>query len=110
MESSETDRHLLIVLTDASPNDDRKLPPDPSLGRIISLDYSGKAGVENTAEEVRALRKKDIQVMAILNGRDDDTKAARSIYGNDFIRIENINQLSAAAGGLIRSRIERIRR
>lgn len=110
MESSETDRHLLIVLTDASPNDDRKLPPDPSSGKIISLDYSGKAGVENTAEEVRALRKKDIQVMAILNGRDDDTKAARSIYGNDFIRIENINQLSAAAGGLIRSRIERIRR
>ncbi|MFR0883457.1 MAG: hypothetical protein ACLSH5_09435 [Christensenellales bacterium] len=109
MESSETDRHLLIVLTDASPNDDRKLPPDPSSGRIISLDYSGKAGVENTAEEVRALRKKDIQVMAILNGRDDDTKAARSIYGNDFIRIENI-KVSAAAGGLIRSRIERIRR
>lgn len=109
MKDSESKNHILIVLTDASPNDDRKIPPQPTLGRFVSADYSGKAGIENTAAEVRRLRDENVRVMAILNGRDDDTRAARRIYGNDFIRIENLSCLSSAAGSLIRSQIEKVR-
>ena len=49
-------RHLLILLTDASPNDSRRIPPSPEnpLGR----DYGGPYGVDDTAAEVRDLRRK----------------------------------------------------
>ena len=45
-------RHLLILLTDASPNDSRRIPPSPDdpLGR----DYGGSAGVEDAAARKRA--------------------------------------------------------
>lgn len=109
MAESPCKNRLLIVLTDASPNDDRKIPPAPRKGRLISADYSGKAGIQDTAQEVQKLRRENIQVMAILNGADGGTEAARQIYGEDYVRIENLNQLSQAAGQLIQKQIERAR-
>lgn len=109
MESSHNKNRLLIILTDASPNDDRKIPSAPLHGQPISLDYSGKAGIQDALTEVRKLRQNHIQVMAILNGTEDDSEAARQIYGEDFIRIENLNQFSSAAGQLIQRQIEKAR-
>ena len=113
MSMSRAEKRILIVLTDASPNDDRKLPPAPGNGRpngqlsghLLSRDYSEDAGVEDTAEEVRRLRKSGTQVMAILNGSDGDTRAARKIYGNDFVRIEDIKQMAGAVGALLQKKI-----
>jgi nitric oxide reductase activation protein len=108
MQTSPSGNRLLIILTDASPNDDRRLLPDRSNGHHISRDYSGEAGVEDTAAEVRTLRKSGIQVMAILNGEDGSTEAARKIYGDDFVRIENIRHLSDAVGNLLLRKIEKL--
>lgn len=108
MQTSPSGNRLLIILTDASPNDDRRLLPDRSNGHHISRDYSGEAGVEDTAAEVRTLRKSGIQVMAILNGEDGSTEAARKIYGDDFVRIENIRHLSDAVGTLLLKKIEKL--
>ena len=58
--------------------------------------------------EVRTLRKSGIQVMAILNGEDGSTEAARKIYGDDFVRIENIRHLSDAVGNLLLRKIEKL--
>lgn len=108
MSSSPAKNRLLIVLTDASPNDDRRLPANREKGRLISRDYSGEAGIEDTAAEVRRLRKNGIRVMAVLSGEDGDTEAARKIYGSDFVRIENISRLSDAVGALLQKHIERM--
>ena len=70
---------------------------------------SGDAGVEDTAEEVRKLRKSGIHVMAILNGEDGSPEAARKIYGEDFVRIKNIGHLSNAVGTLLQKQIEKMR-
>ena len=107
MQDSPAKNRLLIILTDASPNDDRKIPPDRAGGHPLSRDYSGEAGIEDTSSEVRALKKSGVQVMAVLNGEDGSTEAARSIYGDDFVRIENIRHLSDAVGALLQKKIER---
>ena len=106
MESSPAGNRLLIVLTDASPNDDRRIPPDSSKGRVLSQDYSGKPGIEDTALEVHRLKQEGIKVMAILNGSDADTLAATRIYQRDYVRIEQLEQLSQAAGTLIQKQIQ----
>lgn len=95
------------ILTDASPNDDRKIPPDRAGGHPLSRDYSGEAGIRDTSSEVRALKKSGVQVMAVLNGDDGSSEAARRIYGDDFVRIENIRRLSDAVGTLLQKKIER---
>ena len=108
MEDSPAKNRILILLTDASPNDDRRIPPDPGSGQFTGRDYSGTAGIEDTAAEVQSLRKSGVQVMAILNGEDGSPEAARKIYGEDFVRIENVHKLSDAVGMLLQKQIERV--
>ena len=48
--------------------------------------------------------------MAVLNGEDGAAEAARKIYGDDFTRIERIENLSDAVGLLIQRQIERMQR
>ena len=107
MQDSPAKNRLLIILTDASPNDDRKIPPDRAGGHPLSRDYSGEAGIEDASSEVRALKKSGVQVMAVLNGEDGSSEAVRRIYGDDFVRIENIRRLSDAVGTLLQKKIER---
>ena len=107
MQDSPAKNRLLIILTDASPNDDRKIPPDRAGGHPLSRDYSGEAGIRDTSSEVRALKKSGVQVMAVLNGEDGSSEAARRIYGDDFVRIEHLRRLSDAVGTLLQKKIER---
>ena len=47
MKSAPADKHLLILLTDASPNDSHKILPS---GKIpLSRDYDGQPGIDDTA-------------------------------------------------------------
>ena len=46
-----------------------------------------------------------MRVGIVLNGEDGSTEAARRIYGDDFVRIENIHHLSDAVGALLQKKI-----
>lgn len=92
-------KHLLLILTDASPNASRHLP---SSGKLpLSRDYADRAGIEDTAAEVQALRAKDIQVLAVFTGEDRNMPAARTIYGKDLVRIRQMDRLADAVGTLL---------
>ena len=100
------DRHLLILLTDASPDDSHKILPT---GKVpLSRDYDGQVGVEDTADEVRALRRKGIRVAAVFMGENANVPNARAIYGQDLAPIRRMDQLSAAAGRLIQTEIREL--
>ena len=97
------DKHLLILLTDASPDDSHKVPPT---GKIpLSRDYDGDLGVQDTAQEVRALRHQGFRVAAVFMGQNANFPNAQQIYGRDLAPIHKMDQLSAAAGKLIQSEI-----
>ena len=52
MRKTRSDRKLLIMLSDANPNDDEKIPRAGLLpGRRV---YGGKAGIEDTKREAAA--------------------------------------------------------
>ena len=106
MRSAPADKHLLILLTDASPDDSHKILPS---GKVpLSRDYDGQAGIDDTAEEVRALRAQGVRVAAVFMGENESVPAANAIYGRDLARIRRMDQLAAAAGRLIQTEIQEL--
>ena len=106
MRSAPADKHLLILLTDASPDDSHKILPS---GKVpLSRDYDGQAGIDDTAEEVRALRAQGVRVAAVFMGENESIPAANAIYGRDLARIRRMDQLAAAAGRLIQTEIQEL--
>lgn len=106
LDTAPADRHLLILLTDASPDDSRKILPT---GKVpLSRSYDGEAGVQDTAEEVRALRQQGVRVAAVFMGENTSAPDARTIYGQDLVRIQRMDQLATAAGKLIQEEIREL--
>ena len=104
--SAPAEKHLLLLLTDASPDDSHKILPS---GKIpLSRDYDGQVGVDDTAEEVRTLRTQGVRVAAVFTGENTSVPAANTIYGRDLARIRRMDQLAAAAGRLIQDEIREL--
>ena len=106
LRSAPLSRHLVLLLTDASPNDSHRIPPGGAypLGR----DYAGRPAVEDAAREVRALRHSQVRVAAVFTGEDCTAGDAGEIYGRSCARIRSMDQLAGAAGRLIRSEIQEL--
>lgn len=104
--SGPADRHLLILLTDAEPNDSFRIQPSEQL--LFGKDYGEEVAVNDTAAEVRTLRRKGICVSAVFMGTDAAAMKAERIYGKEYSRIQEVGQLARAAGRLIQKEISNI--
>ena len=63
---------------------------------------------DDTAAEVRDLRRKGIQVSAVFMGENSSIPAAERIYGKNLARIRGMDQLARAAGRLIQNEIREL--
>lgn len=97
---SPCEHRIVILLSDAKPNDVAKLVQGDSL-----LDYAAQNGIENTAREVRALLRQEVSVICVFTGNDEDIPAAHTIYGRDFARIRSLDQFADTVGTLIQNQI-----
>ena len=104
--SGSADRHLLILLTDAEPNDSFRIQSSEQFP--FGKDYGDEAAVNDTAAEVRALQRKGICVSAVFMGTDAGALKAEIIYGKEYTRIQEVGQLARAAGLLIQKEISKI--
>ena len=64
--------------------------------------------MDDTAAEVRDLRRKGIQVSAVFMGEDSSAADASRIYGKNMARIRGMDQLARAAGRLIQNEIREL--
>ena len=99
-------RHLMILLTDASPNDSRRIPPTAE--NPLGCAYEDAAGVADTAAQVRTLQRQGVRVSAVFMGEDSSAGAAAQIYGKNMARIRGMDQLARAAGRLIQNEIREL--
>ena len=97
---SHASTKLLIILTDASPNDLKRAAAQGKYG--LSKDYGGNAAITDTANEVSVLKKNGIHVMAVFSGRDACAENAARIYSDDLVRIRQTDQLAGAVSTLIK--------
>jgi nitric oxide reductase activation protein len=95
---------LLIVLTDACPNDDMPALMDPS-GRALK-EYEGVTAVSDTEKAVHDLREAGIRTAAVFFGSVSHLENVQQIYGKEYVRIRKLNRIADAAQDLIRMTLQ----
>ena len=105
MRRSTEPNRLLLLLSDASPNDDQRIP----IGALPlgGYAYSGKRGVEDTAGETAVLRRQGIRPVCIFTGSDQELDSARRIYGAAVERIPTAGWLADAVSRLLCAQLTR---
>lgn len=99
-------KRLVLLLTDASPNDSWRIPPGGEFP--FGHDYADAPAVEDAAREVRALEQQGCHVGAIFMGPSLNIPSAETIFGKKLARIHTLDQLAAAAGKLIQAEIQEL--
>lgn len=98
MEMSEKSRKILLVLTDASPQDDQ----DAGEGAFYkNKEYTDLLAVQDTTREVQELKRKGIQVIGIFMGSERGGQVAGKIFGRNLVKIKMIGEFSDAVGKVL---------
>lgn len=98
MENGEKRKRILLVLTDASPQDDQ----DSGEGAFYkNKEYTDLLAIQDTAKEVQNLKQKGIQVIGIFMGSARSGEVAGKIFGQNLIKIRNISDFSQAVGRVL---------
>ncbi len=100
MEDAPCEHRMLILLSDTKPNDVIEMRRS---GGLVA--YAQDAGVANTASEVRSLLRREISVVCVFTGDDEDVPSAHTIYGRNFARIRSLDQFADTVGTLIQNQI-----
>lgn len=102
MAQSEQEKKLLLVLTDGSPQDDQ-IAAEGAFYK--NREYTDQIAVEDTTEQVRQLKRRNIQVVGIFMGTERGLQTAHRIFGRDFVRIQNIQQFAEIVGKILQEKI-----
>jgi hypothetical protein len=100
LEDAPCPHRLVILLSDAKPNDVIKFKQNGEY-----LEYANQNGIQNTAMEVRSLLRREISVICVFTGEDGDLPAAHTIYGRSFARIRCLDRFADTVGTLIQNQI-----
>lgn len=104
LKKTDCEHRLLIILSDAKPNDVLKVQTSLNIWR----DYVESVGVEDAAMEVHRARVDGISVVCVFTGGDADLPSVRRIYGKDFARIHSLDQFADTVGALIQNQIRNL--
>lgn len=84
-------RRVILVLTDASPNDSTPIPAE---GFGLDREYEGEAAVRASRDVVRRLRTQGIQVGAVFHANASHLDNVQQIYGHAYVHIRKSSQMA----------------
>ncbi len=99
-------KHILIVLTDASPDDSTRLS---ACGKYpFGAAYEGRPAVDDAADAIAEMRAQGILVYGLFLGRTENLESLSLMYGHHQVRIHDISQLARAAGEIFTKAVEEL--
>ena len=99
-------KHILIVLTDASPDDSTRLSPCEKYP--LGAAYEGRPAVDDAAEAIAEMRAQGILVYGLFLGRTENLGNLSLLYGHHQVRIHDIAELARAAGEIFTRAVEEL--
>jgi len=106
IKDSICEHKILIVLSDAKPNDTQGI--STSEFNPIKYDYGDVLGVKDTALEVRNGMNNGISILCVFTGLDEDVPAAKKIYGHNLARIKSPERIADIVGVLMQNELKSI--
>ena len=101
---SGTRKHILIVLTDASPDDSTRFTACEKAP--LGCAYEGRVAIDDTADAIQELRSQGILVYGLFLGRTENLENLKRMYGKDQVRIHDISELARAAGEIFTKAVQ----
>lgn len=92
-------RRILLLLTDAHPND--SVPLSPKVGRLFAKEYEGDEAVSDAQAAVRLLRSHGVRCGAVYYGSSSHLDDVHRIYGQQYVRIRSLDQLADGVAQLL---------
>ena len=99
-------KHILIVLTDASPDDSTRLSSCAKYP--FGSAYEGRPAVDDAVDAIAEMRAQGILVYGLFLGRTENLGNLSLMYGHHQVRIHDISQLARAAGELFTKAVEEL--
>lgn len=99
-------KHILIVLTDASPDDSTRLFACEKYP--FGAAYEGRPAVDDAAAAIAEMRAQGILVYGLFLGRTENLESLSLLYGHHQVRIHDIAQLARAAGEIFTKAVEEL--
>lgn len=99
-------KHILIVLTDASPDDSTRLSSCAKYP--FGSAYEGRPAVDDAAAAIAEMRAQGILVYGLFLGRTENIGNLSLMYGHHQVRIHDIAQLARAAGEIFTKAVEEL--
>lgn len=99
-------KHILIVLTDASPDDSTRLSACEKYP--FGAAYEGRPAVDDAADAIAEMRAQGILVYGLFLGRTENLGNLSLMYGHHQVRIHDIAQLARAAGEIFTKAVEEL--
>lgn len=99
-------KHILIVLTDASPDDSTRLSSCEKYP--FGAAYEGRPAVDDAADAIAEMRAQGILVYGLFLGRTENLENLSLMYGHHQVRIHDIGQLARAAGEIFTKAVEEL--
>lgn len=99
-------KHILIVLTDASPDDSTRLSACEKYP--FGSAYEGRPAVDDAADAIAEMRAQGILVYGLFLGRTENLENLSLMYGHHQVRIHDIGQLARAAGEIFTKAVEEL--
>ena len=99
-------KHILIVLTDASPDDSTRLSSYEKYP--FGAAYEGRPAVDDAADAIAKMRAQGILVYGLFLGRTENLENLSLMYGHHQVRIHDIGQLARAAGEIFTKAVEEL--
>lgn len=99
-------KHILIVLTDAGPDDSTRLSTCEKYP--FGAAYEGRPAVDDAADAIAEMRAQGILVYGLFLGRTENMENLSLMYGHHQVRIHDIGQLARAAGEIFTKAVEEL--
>lgn len=99
-------KHILIVLTDAGPDDSTRLSACEKYP--FGAAYEGRPAVDDAADAIAEMRAQGILVYGLFLGRTENMENLSLMYGHHQVRIHDIGQLARAAGEIFTKAVEEL--
>ncbi len=97
-----TNNHLTIIMTDASPND---LMPYKT--GIFNKGYDSELALEDSLDAILKIRRRGIKVAGMITGGKASSENARKLFHTNFIKFDDIRQISNICAKFIQKEIGR---